>query len=109
MRVNAFHLCHLFVRESKLDRADILFDLLFVAGANDCSGHGNFAESTQSLHDRADNRIPHLPLETFYQREIFRQLWFNKLHVAAPPIAVGEFWCSSRVIAPVSKPDAIGE
>jgi hypothetical protein len=92
MRVNAFDLFHIFVRESKLDCADILFDLLCVAGANYCSGHGGIPQNPRNryLTGRTTVFLTHLS-QAFYQREIFRQPWFNKLHIAAPPIAGGEF------------------
>src|SRR6266853_5271709 len=91
MRVNALDLFHIFVRESKLDCADILFDLLCVAGANDCSGHGRISQNPRNryLTGRTTVFLSHCS-QAFYQGEILRQLWFNKLDVAASPIAVGE-------------------
>src|SRR5207245_9006378 len=56
------------------------------------SGDGRISQNPRNryLTGRTTVFLTHLS-QAFYQREIFRQLWFNKLDVAAPPIAVGEF------------------
>ena len=48
MLVNAFNFCYIFVRELKLSCADVLFDLLGVASANNCRGHGSISQNPRN-------------------------------------------------------------
>ena len=104
------NLIYFFVSEPELSCANDSRRLAGIAGAYNRSRDCRIAQrpGNRDLARRAAVTFPNLP-QVFYQGQISRELWLVEIWTPAAPVVLGKLAARSRVMAPVSRPDAMGE
>ena len=95
MGLSSFDLRDFFVGKTKVGSADVSFNLLLVASADDGASYGGISQRPRDrdLSWRTSMLLTNFT-QAFNQSEIFRELRLLKLDVATAPIAVRETCCS---------------